>query len=141
MSKFSENDVAYLAQLQSNIERMHEASKSCKNFCTGLVTATITVAVATKIGGVATVGFLPTLVFFFLDSFYLGIERNFISLYRAHVSRVRNGNQSGEGLFVVGFSEGWFARPKSTLKAAFSFSIWPFYTIVLVGCFWAGGVL
>lgn len=137
--EFSPTALAYLDQLQGNIGRMHEASKSCKNFCVGLVSAVLAAAIAAERGDIAFAGLLPTAAFLLLDAYYLSLERGFISIYSRFVAEYLEGRDPV--LFDLNPNFEGVSRPAATLKAIFSFSVWPFYSMALMGCAVAGATI
>lgn len=74
--------VEHLEMIQQNIDRMNRCSFECKKWSVGLAAAVLTAAAGTKpwLGYFCVV---PTLVFGFLDAYYLWVERGFRNLYEA----------------------------------------------------------
>lgn len=77
----------HLEFLQSNISRMNQCSFQMKGWAITIVSALIAVYVATISNGCGGnklfifVAIAPTVLFWFLDSFYLSKERKFIGIY------------------------------------------------------------
>lgn len=87
-------EVDHLKMIQTNIDRMNRCSFECKKWSVGLVAAVLAAAAGTK-PWLAFFGIVPTIVFGFLDAYYLWMERGFPKLYDA----VRNGTDTE--LFVM----------------------------------------
>lgn len=71
----------YLDHLQMNIDRMSRASFAYKAWAVSGVTALFASAVASEIPDLALVAIFPIFIFWWLDSYYLEIERRFVKLY------------------------------------------------------------
>ena len=121
---------SHLTIMQGVINRMADNSRSCKVWCVTLVAATLVLMARTADPQHALIGLVPTLLFWVLDAYYLGLERRFRKSYRAFVEKVHNGKLATTDLFVVapvGSEIGQFCW------ALFrSFSVLPFYVLVAV---------
>jgi len=121
---------SYLEILQCVINRMASNSASCKTWCITIVSA-IVVIIADKSNPVYVwVSLVP--IFLFLDSYYLGLEQRFRDSYNTIIRRLHTGVAEIEDVFIVNPGGGSWLTLKSTLKAAFSLSFWPFYSLLLV---------
>ena len=118
----------HLTIMQGVINRMAENSRSCKVWCVTLVAATLVLVARTGEPQHALIALVPTLLFVFLDSYYLALERAFISSHNAFVAKLQRDEleradvyrviPTGMGLRLVG-------------RCLFgSVSIWPFYLLV-----------
>ena len=76
-----EAKLKYLDHIQMNIERMSRASFTYKALAVSAVTALFASAVASKIPDLALLAIFPIFIFWWLDSYYLEIERRFVKLY------------------------------------------------------------
>ena len=120
---------AHLTMMQGVITRMAENSRSCKVWCVTLVAAVLVLVARTGEPQHALIALVPTLLFLFLDSYYLSFERAFIKSQNAFVKKLHQGKlestdvyrvaPTGMGLLSVGRSLG-------------SVSIWLFYPLVVV---------
>ena len=81
----------HLEIMQGVINRMAENSRSCKVWCVTLVAATLVLVARTGEPQHALIALVPTLLFLFLDSYYLVLSQPC--------------NQKGKG------GEVWFGRP------------------------------
>ena len=120
---------AHLTMMQGVINRMAENSRSCKVWCVTLVAAVLVLVARTGEPQHALIGLVPTLLFLFLDAYYLALERAFIKSQNAFVEKLHCGNlkltdvyrvaPTGMGLLPVGRCLG-------------SVAIWLFYPLVVV---------
>lgn len=123
---------SYLGILQGVINRMASNSAGCKTWCITIVSA-IVVIIADKSNPVYVwVSLIPVLLFLFLDSYYLGLEQRFRDSYNIFIKKLHTCEAQIEDVFIVNPGVGMWLTLKSTLKAAFSLSVWPFYSLLLV---------
>ena len=120
----------HLTILQDVIRRMAGNSASCKNWCVVLVAAILVLVARSATPGFALLALLPTLLFLFLDAYYLALEQVFRNSYNAFVRKLHSDGAVGlSGLYVV--------RPagpvnKQMLVSLRSTSVWPFYLALTV---------
>ena len=74
--------------MQGVINRMAENSRSCKVWCVTLVAATLVLVARTGEPQHALIALVSTLLFLFLDSYYLALERAFIRSQNAFVRKL-----------------------------------------------------
>lgn len=123
----------YIDLLQSVINRMASNSAACKTWCLTLVSAVI--VFATDKGRAPDsiwVALVPLVLSLFLDSYYLGLERQFRGVYNRFIKKLHAGQAVVEDLYVMSPDGGLSATLSETAKAVASFSIWPFYGLILV---------
>ena len=121
---------AHLTIMQGVIQRMAENSRSCKVWCVTLVAATLVLVARTGEPQHALIALVPTLLFLFLDSYYLALERSFIKSQNAFVAKLHNRKLELTDLYrVVPADMGWRLIGRCLLG---SVSIWPFYLLVTV---------
>jgi len=119
---------AYINLLQGIINRLAANSASCKNWCITLVSAFIVLAIDKGRLEAINLSLLPILVFYFLDSYYLSLERDIIQLQNKFVI-----NKKAEDLFIVKYPSDWYHRPVAILKGMlWSFSTLPVYAILAI---------
>ena len=121
---------SHLTIMQGVINRMAENSRSCKVWCVTLVAATLVLVARTGEPQHALIALVPTLMFWVLDAYYLGLERRFRKSYRTFVARVHNGRIATTDLFVVAPSGSEIGQFCWALFR--SFSVLPFYVLVAV---------
>ena len=125
---------SHLTIMQGVIQRMAENSSSCKVWCVTLVAATLVLVARTGEPQHTLIALVPTLLFLFLDSYYLALERAFIRSQNVFVAKLHQGElkptdvyriaPTGMGLPLVGRCLG-------------SVSIWLFYPLVAIMIFLA----
>ncbi|HJQ57997.1 MAG TPA: hypothetical protein VJ890_13895 [Vineibacter sp.] len=114
----------HLDFIQAAIARMAAHSFAIRTLAVTVVGAIVTYAVNIKRGDVLLAGLVVVLVFWFLDSYYLYLERLFRDLY----DNVRKGTGASDlNMSLASFRKGtiWFAK-------AFSHAILPLYGALLV---------
>lgn len=131
--KFEDSSVqSYIGTLQTVINRMATNSANCKTWCITLVSAIAVVISSEDKPACIWIALIPLVLFLFLDAYYLGLERGFISRYNEFIKKVQNKDATVIDLYVVipirGFSNTFCA----IFRAFGSFSIWPFYGLLFV---------
>jgi len=122
---------SYLQILQSVINRMASNSTGCKTWCITLVSA-IAILVADKSQlQYVWVAIVPISLFFFLDSYYLGLEKRFRVSYNRFIQKLHAGTATVDDVFIVAPG-----KIRNQLKDIFfsmlSLSVWPFYVLLLL---------
>lgn len=121
---------AYINNLQAVINRMAANSASVKTWCITLVSAVIVFASDKNHPDAVWIATIPLVLCFFLDSYYLGLERVFRKVYDDFVAKLSGGMAESKDLFILKPTNYSFWH--FTFKSMFSFSIWPFYGLILV---------
>ena len=119
---------AHLTIIQGVISRMAENSRSCKVWCVTLVAAVLVLVARTGEPQHALITLVPTLLFWVLDAYYLGLERRFRKSYCAFVGRVHDGKIATSDLYTVAPSGSEIGQFCWALFR--SFSILPFYLLL-----------
>ena len=139
----------YIDLLQTNINRMAANSANCKTWLTGIITALIALGVkfspdkstpciflpdkfpSEKISCIFLIAIVPLILFYFLDSFYLGLEKRFILLEKKFIGLLKSNMDFDKDIYVLSprdmgsdFEYIW--------KGMRSHSTWPFYSILFV---------
>jgi len=122
---------SYLSILQSVINRMASNSTSCKTWCITLVSAILVVVADKSKPDYALLAMIPTLLFFFLDAYYLGLERGFRDLYNKFIQKLHSGNAQIEDTFIVSPGGGTLHIIGLTFNGFYSMSVWPFYAVLI----------
>jgi len=121
---------SHLGTLQAIITRMATNSANAKSWCVGLVSA-IAVMVADKgRPDYIWIASVPIVLFFALDAYYLGLERLFRDLYNDFIRKLHAGAASIEDIFI-GTPGGGRQVLRAAAQSAGSFSIWPFYSLLV----------
>ena len=124
----SKEVIAHLTMMQGVITRMAENSRSCKMWCVTLVAAVLVLVARTGEPRHALIALIPTLLFLFLDAYYVALERAFIASQNAFVDELHKGELAPAALYRVA-PTGMGLR--LVLRCIFgSVSIWPFYLLV-----------
>jgi uncharacterized membrane protein len=118
----------HLELMQGVIERMANNSRSCKVWCVTLVAAVLVLVARTGEAQHALIALVPTALFLVLDAYYLALERAFIASYDRFVTLLHGRALVSEKLFAISPSG---SIPGMALRAVLSFSIWPFYALIL----------
>lgn len=119
---------AHLSILQAVIQRMAGNSASCKTWCITIVAAMLVLVTRTETTNYVPLAVVPAVLFLFLDTYYLALERAFRGSYNAFVGKLHKGEVALSDLYVVKRDRiGWqFARSLG------SFAIWPFYGVLVI---------
>ena len=134
----------YLNTLQGIINRMSGNSAQCKTWCITLVSCILVLSYSkdlidsiTKPTDIINMAFLPLILFYFLDAFYLSVERCYIDKYNKFTESLIKEQECQEKLFDASIGKGFFKRLFFTLLAAVnSPSTIPFYgLLVILLCF------
>lgn len=73
---YNDDDRQYLQMMQSNIERMADNSANCKTWMVAFVTAFMALGSSIAVARYwLLLGIIPILLFWYLDTFYLHLER------------------------------------------------------------------
>ncbi|BAY43706.1 hypothetical protein SAMD00079811_12870 [Scytonema sp. HK-05] len=122
---------SYLNILQGIITRMATNSANCKTWCVSLVSAILVVIADKNKPNYAWIALIPIVLFFLLDSYYLGQERNFREIYNNFVKELHSGEVVTDKLFVLKPPKGMNVV-NLLFSSSLSFSVYPFYlTLVL----------
>ena len=118
----------HLEMMQGVITRMAENSRSCKVWCVTLVAATLVLVARTGEPRHALIALIPTLLFLFLDSYYLALERAFIGSQNAFVVKLHEAELELADMYKVApTGMGWRLVGRCLLG---SVSMLPFYVLV-----------
>ena len=115
--------------MQGVINRMAENSRSCKVWCVTLVAAVLVLVARTGEPQHALIALAPTLLFLFLDAYYLALERAFISSQNTFVAKLHKGELEPGGIYRVAPTGMGVLLIGRCLG---SVSIWLFYPLVVI---------
>lgn len=136
VSKVDSGIIAHIEIMQGIIERMARNSASCKNWSIMIVSALLALCFERGTFCVAKlwIGYIPVILFFLLDCYYLGKERYMIKLQRSFMDKVNSGVDISTDLFSVKMKDECAAC--GIIKAMLSFSTSPFYLlfILIISC-------
>ena len=145
MTEFNDTCQHYISLLQDNINRMATNSSNCKAWLITLIAAIF--AISASEGDIVTyiwMAYIPTFLFFFLDCFYLGVERRLRRIEKRFVAIVTNDEEALENECQphdIDKAIYQFSLPKGhkdkhnqlwqTILAIMSWSTTPFYGCIL----------
>ena len=122
---------SYLSILQNVIGRMGTNSAGCKTWCIALVSAIVVILSDKANPDYIWVTLIPITLFFFLDSFYLGLESRFRQRYDEFIEKLHKDDASIDDMFIVTLEKGLCKTLDATITAAVSISVWPFYVFLI----------
>jgi len=129
LSESSPSVQIHLGILQGVIERMASNSASTKAWCITIVSAVLVIVAEKGKPNFALLALLPTILFLALDAYYLALEKGFRNSYTSFVTKVHDGTLAPRDLYFV-VPEGSMCRLQ--FEALESFSVWGFYTVLIV---------
>ncbi|SOB74597.1 hypothetical protein SAMN04488490_0084 [Marinobacter sp. LV10R510-11A] len=120
----------HLQIYQSIIARMANNSSAVKTWCVTVVSAMLVLLLERGKQDTLLASTVPVILFFVLDVYYLSLEKGFRSSYNEFVQALHCGNTCPSvNIFEVKMSSRRFS---CIFKTATSFSVWPFYILILV---------
>lgn len=143
---------AHINMLQVIINRMASNSANCKLFCITIFAASLALFFDGKTK-LLEYGYIITLLFYFLDCFYLGLERQFVMAQNNFVKRINEGidvatiekqifipypikNNQDEECWLEKNAKRYGMQIWQIVKASISFSILPFYGTILFAIYY-----
>lgn len=135
VGKLDENSPSvqgHLGIVQAVVNRMAANSASAKAWCVTLVSAILVLVGDKGKPGMLFLAAIPTLLFLFLDAYYLALEKGFRTSYRSFVTKLHAGNLAPEDLYEVKTEGSLLAGMLDALR---SLSVWPFYVTLGVMIF------
>lgn len=109
---------------QALINRMAANSAACKQWAVTLVSAILVLVVDEGIVKAAALAAIPAILFWFLDAYYLALEKQFCAAYSGFLDRLHGQTLSANELYRVQVDG---KLPATFLVALLSWSVWPFY--------------
>jgi len=95
-NKLNDDERQYLEMMQGNIERMAANSANCKTWMVTIVSALMALQCTIQaLNGWILLGILPTVLFWYLDVYYLHLERGMRNRETLFVNMIRD-NKFGE---------------------------------------------
>lgn len=142
----SEAQIKHLEFIQSNISRMNQNSFQMKGWLIAIISALLAIyAASASKGNTGNVGFIfvavvPTIIFWFLDSYYLQQERKFRGIYNDVLSLTEDSNRVNIRDFEMPLNK-YFGGEYCFGKVMWSKTEWLVYLPIIVGLFVAGFLL
>lgn len=140
---YNDDDRQYLEMMQGSIERMAASSANCKAWMVTIVAAVMALQCSIDaLNGWILLGILPVVLFWYLDVFYLHLERGMRNRETVFLNMLRSGQMEGykEALFnfkplMIGKKELTDEQKGQGLVATddrwFTESVKPFYGLTL----------
>jgi len=121
---------SYVTILQSVISRMASNSAACKIWCITLVSAILVIIADKGKPEYVWITVIPIVLFLFLDSYYLGLERFFRKVYNEFINKLHSNTATLNDVFTVSVDAGFKETIAFIFKALWSISVWPFYGLL-----------
>ena len=141
--------LAHINMLQSIISRLAQNSTNCKSWAIPIVSAILMLALEKGIIPTAT-AYIPLVVFYLLDCYYLGLERKFRDQQRNFIKKLNDGQDVTKDLFYAQSVEKrcWLTRRGRmildqllcTLDGVFSFSTTIVYGVLGLSVYLIGKI-
>lgn len=130
--KFDKDDCRhYIGLLQTNINRMAANSANCKTWLATIIAALAAIKFAFGyFSSVFLVATIPVIMFYLLDSFYLGLEKRFIKLENNFIGLLKSNMDFDKDIYVLS-PRNMGSDCEYTWKGMKSWSTWPFYGTLL----------
>ena len=119
----------HLQIVQNVIRRMAENSRACKVWCVTIVSAILVLVAGADRPDYVLAVFVPLIALLVLDAYYLALERAFRSSYDSFVQKLARGELTTADLYVVKPAG---SIPRTFFRSLRSFSIYPFYTALVI---------
>lgn len=121
----------HISTLQNIISRMTNYSLNVKTWCVTLSTGLIVALIQKQSQCYYWIGFIPITLFYFLDCYYLGLEKCFREIYDEFIKKLST-DTNIEELLKFSLNN---RIAKNLLKAFCSISTTPFY-FIMYGIMW-----
>ena len=125
----TEEKLKHLEFIQNVITRMNTNSFQIKEWTVAIVSALLAIFASSKNSCFIVIAIFPTLLFWFLDTFYLMQERKFRGLY----NDVANITDNPKDIKPFEMRPDLYTKGKySYLTVLFSQTIWPIYITIII---------
>lgn len=133
---------SHISMLQSIICRMAANSANCKTWTVTLVAAMLVLLVDKEMEiPNAWVCLIPIVLFYFLDCYYLGLERLCIASQNDFLKRIYKDKDYIESLYKVDGLKDRCKQFCNVIEAMCSVSTTPFYLVVAIAVLFLGGII
>lgn len=136
---YNDDDRQYLQMMQNNIERMAANSANCKTWMVAFVTAFMALGSSFAVARYwLLLGIIPILLFWYLDTFYLHLERAMRNRERDFLNKIAAGDNEGYRMALFNFKPMMVKKEEAkdglvaTNDRLFSKSTAPFYCIAII---------
>jgi len=113
--------IKHLEILQGIITRMAGNSAACKTWALTIITGILALSIDKNCIPIW-VSLIPAIMFFALDSFYLGLERHFIGLQREFVGKLAAKTIEMRDVYIIKSKRNFWIHLKFILGGMVSFS-------------------
>ena len=104
-TQFNEDSSAvqtHLSIMQDIIQRMAENSRSCKTWCITIVSAVLVLVARLEQPYYPLIAIVPTVLFLFLDTYYLALEKHFRDSHKEFVEKLQAADKDiSSDLYVI----------------------------------------
>lgn len=121
-----ETTIKHLEMIHAVITRMAGNSFALKGWAVTVVAAVLAFGAERKDTSVSLLAFVPAIAFWWLDGYYLAIERRFRALY----DDVRRGEPPPDGMFSMDVTA--YAEREPVFRAIRRDAVWPIYAALIV---------
>ena len=144
MNVYNDDDRQYLLIMQGNIERMAANSSNCKTWMVTIVSALMALQCSINaLNGWILLGVLPIVLFWYLDVYYLHLERGMRNRETVFMNILRSGSSDGYDDALYDFKPLLIKKKDLTLEKKrqglvatndrwFTKSVIPFYGVTLM---------
>jgi len=109
---------------------MASNSASCKTWCITLVSAMLVIIANNEKPDYVIITLVPIVLFLLLDSYYLGLEKQFRSMHSNFIKKLHSNVVTIDDIFNLTPEGGILKTAGATFGALASLSIWPFYLLL-----------
>jgi len=116
--------------LQNIISRMASNSANSKTWAITIISAIVVLLIDKSKTNVFYIAYIPLAMFFFLDCFYLGLERHFRKLYNEFIDGLDSDNFDFKMVYKLHGPKKLLKKIGLMICGTWSFSTTPFYAII-----------
>lgn len=124
ISPESQAILKHIDMYQGIINRMAANSLECKKWAIGLVSAILVLVAEKGVTQAAALTVVPAVLFWFLDAYYLALEKQFRAAYGTFIKNLHSGALQPSELYKVHTTG---KLPQTFLDSLLSWAVWPFY--------------
>jgi hypothetical protein len=116
--------------LQNIINRMASNSANSKTWSITIISAIVILLIDKSKTNIFYIAYIPLLMFFFLDCFYLGLEKYFRKIYTEFINSMETDKFNFKDVYKLQGPDSLTEKIKCTFGGIWSFSTLPFYVIL-----------
>ncbi len=122
----------HVNMLQSIINRMASNSANSKTWAITIISAILVLLFDKQKTCLVYIVYIPLLLFYFLDSFYLGLEKHFRGEYENFVDKIESDKFDFKEVYKINGPKKFKDRLRLMIRGLWSFSTTPFYVIFAI---------